>query len=108
MTLMIDIPPVNVIHNASSIHSRVGVEYIFLNPRDKVVFEGSLDNLMKQIWRKELTNICSGKVRREWLEIMKSMSTETTMSSRYTPLYPHQSQTRSTGSHLPPSITDAR
>jgi hypothetical protein len=40
---------------------------IFLNPGNKVIFEGAFDDLMEKVWREELMDVCTRKVVRERL-----------------------------------------
>ena len=41
---------------------------VVLNPGDEVVFESSLNELMKKVWGNQFMDVCSWEVIREWLK----------------------------------------
>lgn len=47
---------------------------VLSDPCDKVILEGSLDQLMEKVPRKKLVDVCSRKVVREWLDYLVSIS----------------------------------
>ena len=58
----IEIPVINVIKDFVRSSQTMREEEVILNPSDKMVFESTFDNLMKQI-----RLVCSWKVVGEWL-----------------------------------------
>lgn len=40
---------------------------VLVDPRNYVIFEGSLNDLMKQIWRQQFMYVCTREILGEWL-----------------------------------------
>jgi len=63
-----DSPPINFVQN----HFAPRLSVLFLeitdNPLNKMVFEHTLDELVKQVWGDEFVDVRMGKVFGEWLE----------------------------------------
>jgi hypothetical protein len=60
-------PPVNVIQYAISLSFAMVCFEVSAQPFYKVIFEGSLNDLMQKVKGQHLVDISAGKVVREWL-----------------------------------------
>lgn len=58
---------VNVIQDAGSVRARVVLLDVGFDPRYKVVFECSFDDLVQDVGGKKFVNICAWKVLGKWL-----------------------------------------
>ena len=64
---MIHIPSVNLSQQFVPLAPAIFATQVIFNPSDEVIFERALDELVEDIWCKDLMDICTRKVISEWL-----------------------------------------
>lgn len=64
---MNDLPTINLIQDGPTLHFSMSLLEITHNPLDKMVFEHTLNQLVKEVWGDEFIDVCMGEMFGEWL-----------------------------------------
>jgi hypothetical protein len=60
--LWVDLPSINVVEDLVGLCLTMGHNKIFINPRNKMILEYTLDELMQDVWGNKLLNISAGEI----------------------------------------------